>query len=289
MTHPTPQGTRPLQGQVALLTGASRGLGVVIAEALARQGVNLALVARSAEPLVQLAGQLRALGVRAEPIVGDVSLADQRERILRESSDKLGPIDILINNAGVEHGEPFASQSLEQIREILQVNVEGTLELTRLTLPGMLARGRGVVVTVASLAGKMGLPYASVYGGSKALLITWSRALNVELYGTGVRAVAVTPGYVSGTGMFSRFNVRAPSFLGESRPADVAAGVLRAIKGTAGEVLVNPKPVWPMLLCHALAPEAMMAFLRTRGVFDWMKEVRTGSERARGASDRSAM
>lgn len=283
MTHPPGPPSHPaLRGQVALVTGASRGLGVVIAEALARQGADLALVARSAEPLLQLAGLLRALGVRAEPIVADISLPDDRERMVREATAKLGAIDILINNAGVEHGAPFVTQPLEQMREILRVNVEGTLEFTRLTLPGMLARRHGVVVTVASLAGKMGLPYASVYGGSKAALIAWSRALNVELDGTGVRAVTVTPGYVSGTGMFSRFNVRAPGFLGESQPSDVAAGVLRAINGRAGEVFVNPKPVWPMLLLHALAPEPMMALLKKRGVFEWMKQARAGGDQGEG-------
>lgn len=276
MAHPRHRAPPDLRGQTALLTGASRGLGVVIAQALAREGVNLALVARTALPLDQLAAELRGSGLRVETVAGDIASAEDRERIVRLAEAKLGAIDILVNNAGVGQGSAFARLPLEQIREVLRVNLEGTLELTRLVLPGMLARRRGCIVTMASLGGKVGYPYASVYGASKAALIAWSRALQVELDGTGVRAVAVTPGFVSDTGRFARLNAQPPSSLGQSTPADVAAGVLKALRGTAGEVIVNPKPVWPMLVLHAVAPEFLLKVMRRRGVFEWMKRVRGG-------------
>jgi short-subunit dehydrogenase len=267
-------GTSPsLAGRTALVTGASRGLGVLIARALAAEGAHVALAARTAEPLEALARELAAAGARAVAIPTDVSTAEGRERLLERAESELGALDILVNNAGVEYGGAFHQQDPDAVRAILATNLEGPMLLTRLALARMLPRRRGHVVNVASLAGKLGLPWASVYGASKAGLIAWSRALRAELVGTGVRVSVVSPGYVSETGMFAVHGQRAHWLTGESPPAAVARGVLRALAADDFEVIVNPKPMGPLLALHALMPGVVERVLRRAGFYEYARRV----------------
>jgi short-subunit dehydrogenase len=263
----------PLAGAAGLVTGGSRGLGPYIARALAGAGVRVAIAARSAEPLARVASAITAAGGRCVPVAGDITREDDRARLIGETERALGPLDILVNNAGVEHGGRFARRTPTEIAQLIDTNVTAPLQLTRLVLPGMLERRRGHVVTIASLAGKVGYPYAAVYGGTKAALLAWTSALRVELEGTGVSASVVSPGYVKGAGMFEAHYVKPPRVLGETTPDAVAAGVLRALQEDAIEIVVAGRPFWPVHALYTVAPRPMLALFRRLGLFDYMKRM----------------
>ncbi len=141
---------KQLRGKRVLLTGASRGIGVHIAERLAREGVELVLVARDEQKLGAVAESCRNLGAKVEVLAADVSRAEDRARLLNEA----GEIDILINNAGVESSRSLVEQTESDVRAQLEINLVAPIELSRGLVPGMIARGRGVIVNVSSMSGK---------------------------------------------------------------------------------------------------------------------------------------
>lgn len=256
-----------LSGARVLLTGASRGIGPIIARALAAEGAELLLVARSREPLEALAAELRAGGRRAAALAVDLGRAEERARLAREAEGAAGgPIDALVNDAAVEPIGPFAEQPLEAIAGAVEVNVQAPLHLARLLLPGMLDRRRGRLVNVASVAGKKAVPLGAVYGGTKAALIEWTSALGLELRGTGVCASVVCPGFVTGEGMFARHALAAPALLGSSTPEEVAAAVVRVLRTGEPERIVNSLPIRPMLALYQLFPRLAALFLDGLGV-----------------------
>ena len=265
-----------LSGATAVLTGGSRGLGPFIARALAEQGVNLALSARSAADLEEVAATLQAKGVRCVAVAADVTNAADRARLVDQAQRALGPIDILVNNAGVEHGGSFVRRSADEIEQLVATNVRAPMLLSHLVLPGMLARQRGHVINIASLAGKLGYPYAAVYGGTKAALIAWSGALRLELEGTGVSVSVVSPGYVKGAGMFEAHYQKPPSVLSETTPEAVAAGVVRALREDPIEVVVSGRPFWPVQALYAVAPRTVLGVFRRLGLFDYMRRMLDG-------------
>lgn len=257
-----------LQGANAILTGGSQGLGPLIGRALAQAGVNVALAARSREKLEAVAAELRALGVRAAPIATDITRAADRERLLCEAEAALGPIDILINNAGVENAGSFLRRTPEELEQVIATNVAAPVHLTRMILPGMLERRRGHIVNMASLAGKTGTPHNATYSATKAALIAWSMALRVELEGTGVGVSVVSPGFITGAGMFASHRGEAHWLLGVSRPEAVVRGVLRALRTDAPDVIVAPFPsVQFMQVSLALMPRLTIALGRWLGIY----------------------
>jgi short-subunit dehydrogenase len=256
-----------LRDRIALVTGCSRGIGPYIARRLAREGVHVAVTARTGAPLDALAAELsRTSGVSAVPLVADLRHAEQRAGLVQRATAALGRIDILVNNAAVEHAGPFPEQPLAVLDEVVTLNVLAPQHLARLALPAMLARRDGHVVNVASLAGKKAVAYDAAYGGSKAALIEWSNALRAELWGSGVRVSVVCPGYVTGVGMFARFGLRAPWLVGSCAPEEVADGVARALRRGAPEVVVNSMPVRPYLALYALAPRLFDVLPRVTGL-----------------------
>jgi uncharacterized protein len=177
--------------QTALITGASSGIGEEFAKALARRGYDLVLVARRKDRLEKLAEQLPAT-----THVIDCDLSSEASKLAGKVS-KLGlEIDLLVNNAGFGLRGRFLEHDERRLAEMVRVNCEAVVVLTRAFLPGMVARGRGGVITVASTAGMQPLPYEAVYGASKAFALNFTEALHAELGGTGVRALAVNPGPV---------------------------------------------------------------------------------------------
>lgn len=238
----------------------------MIARDLAQAGVNLALAARSAEKLQTVADEIASLGVRAAAFPADLTQDADRQRLVQDVEASLGPIDILINNAGVEMNSRFVRKTPAEIEQIIVTNVIAPMQLTRAVLPGMLERRRGHIITMSSLAGKLGVPYGSVYGASKAAVFAWSAALRVELEGTGVSVSVVAPGYVSEVGIFAGHKTRAPRLLGESRPDDVVRGVRRALERDLAEVIVNPRPFWPIHVLYVIAPNLVVATMRRIGM-----------------------
>lgn len=261
-----------LAGKVAILTGASRGIGAFIARALASRGVSIALAARSRPELEALANNLDGNG-NYLVVPTDITDTAQRSKLVRRTVADLGEPDILINNAGLEEIVPFAEQQLESIPAIINTNVIAPMLLAREVLPGMLARRRGRIINVASLAGRAGMPYGAVYSGSKGALAEWSISLHAELHGSGVAVSAVCPGFVSGEGMHARKGKSAPASLGEVTPEAVADAVVRAIRDGHPEILVSARPIRLLMALRALAPRAALGFARKTGLIDYLKSL----------------
>ena len=173
--------------------------------------------------------------------------------------------------AGIEITGSLAELSFEQIDAVVRTNLLGTITLTKLVLPSMLERRAGVVVNVASLAGKAGMPYNSIYSTTKHGLIGFTEALDLELDGTGVRAGAVLPGFVSETGMWADAHDRAPFLLREVPPSKVVAAVFKVIDG-APEAVVSSLPIRPLLALWAVAPALKKPMVKQMGLLRLMRK-----------------
>ena len=183
--------------RVALVTGGGRGIGRACALALAKAGAIVAPAARTAAETERVAEECRAAGVRAHAVEIDVTNEASVVRAVRDVEARLGPVDILVNNAGIAQSAPFARTEPALWERHLRVNVTGPYLVTRAVLPGMLARGWGRVVNIASLAGLYGAPYVTAYVASKHALVGLTRALAMEVGGKGVTVNAICPGYVA--------------------------------------------------------------------------------------------
>ena len=173
--------TRRLEGKTALITGASRGIGAAIAEACAAAGANLALCARQAPPLERLAARLREeYGIDALACPCDVADRDAVQAAVARA-EAWRPLDVLVNNAGVYAAGRFVDFPAEEFRRMLEVNVLGVVRVTQAVLPGMIARGAGRVINLASTAGKWGTRNQSAYNASKHAVIGLTRCLALEL------------------------------------------------------------------------------------------------------------
>lgn len=266
--------------RVTLLTGASRGLGVPIALELARDGGHLVLVARDREGLDATAARVAAAGATPHVVVADVTRPEDRARAVA-AAEALGPVEVLVNNAGLEVPLAVVDQTPEDIERTLAVNLHAPLHLTRAVLPGMIARGRGVVVMVSSMSGKSPTPWNAVYTASKHGLNGFTASLRLELEGTGVRAGVVCPSFVAEAGMWASTGVKAPPLLKEVSPAAVAAGV-RAVLDGRGEVLVTPSPVRPMLALAQLVPSLDGRLLKLLGVWEVLRARARATAEGRG-------
>jgi short-subunit dehydrogenase len=185
-----------MEEHVALVTGASSGIGESFARRLARDGRHLVLVARRAERLRTLAADLEAAhGVRAHAIVQDLVQPGAAAAVMREVQQRGLVVDWLVNNAGFGTVGRFDALPVAGELDEVRLNVEVLLELTGLTLPAMVARKRGAVINVASMAGFAPGPYMATYCATKAFVVSFSESLAVELRGTGVDVLCVCPGF----------------------------------------------------------------------------------------------
>jgi short-subunit dehydrogenase len=255
-----------LKGKIVLLTGGSRGIGPVVAEALARKGAVIALSARSEGGLHEMAGRLQKLGSRPLVVPADLEEASQRERLVTAVERHFGRIDILVNNAGLETEGAFSELPWPSIRRTIEVNLAAPMALAHMVLPGMLERKTGHIVNVASIAAKGGAPYAAIYSGTKAGLAEWTRALRLELRGTGVRFSTIFPGYVRDVGMFAKFGMRPPWLVGSCDPARVARAVVAAIERRRPETVINSRPLRYAFMISELSPSLGDWLMRVSGV-----------------------
>lgn len=270
-----------LNGKRVLLTGGSRGVGPFIARDLVKRGARIALTARSAEGLQSVARSLAGSGVEAFVVPADLSEPGQRRDLVRTVLDTFGGIDVLVNNAGLETEGAFLSLSWERLRETIEVNLVAPMELTHLLLPHMLDRKEGHIVQLASLAAKRGTPFDAVYSGTKAGLAEWTSALRLELAGTGVSFSTVFPGYVTEAGMFAKFGMVPPWTIGSCTPAQVAGAVVRAVEQNQPEVIVNSRPVMPLIALGELFPSFGDWLMRRLGVMEFQRrKVGMNSSRA---------
>ncbi|MFN6498158.1 MAG: SDR family NAD(P)-dependent oxidoreductase [Nostoc sp. DedQUE01] len=228
-----------LATKTVLITGASRGLGVYIAHALAREQATVVCVSRFKSGLDTTCAQIKALGGKAISIPFDIKNVTELSTLKQQINKVVGPVDIIINNAGIEIYRDFVDYSLDDLQSILTINLLAAAELTRLFLPSMLERRSGHIVNIASLAGKKGVPYNSIYSASKAGLIMWTDAMRQELAATNTNISVICPGYISETGMTVNSRIPAPWLAGTSTPIDVANAVIKAIKQNKAEIIVN--------------------------------------------------
>jgi NAD(P)-dependent dehydrogenase (short-subunit alcohol dehydrogenase family) len=182
--------------QIALITGASRGIGHSIARALAGRGMRLALTARDPDRLADLADELRAGGTDLLTLPADLLDENAPETIIAATADRLGPPTILINNAGSAPSARVEDTADQVLEEVLTLQVKAPLRLIRGVLAGMRRDRDGCIVQVASTAGLRGFPFAVAYSAAKHATVGLTRALAEELAGSGVRTYAVCPGFV---------------------------------------------------------------------------------------------
>ena len=224
-----------LEGKTAVITGASGGIGAAVARMLHERGVNLGLASRRGS-------DLGLSDVVAQAV--DVRDLDALERLCAETAERFGGIDIVVANAGVGAYGPFLDLSREHLVEMLDVNLKGTVYAIRAALPHMLGR-EGDVVTLASEAGRRGLPNEAVYCASKFGQVGLTRALDHELREHGIRCTNVCPG-----GVATDFALDA----GRGRPADLLPGMMRAEDVAEVVVFVLERPRHFRILETALRP-----------------------------------
>ncbi|MCE6999997.1 SDR family NAD(P)-dependent oxidoreductase [Saccharothrix sp. S26] len=218
-----------VSGSTVLVTGATGGIGQSIARVLAGRGAKLVLTGRKVAELERLADQV---GGRA--VVAD--LADGVGRLL----DEVGAVDVLVANAALPAGGALVELTAEQVRRALAVNLEAPVELARGLVPSMVRAGRGHVVLVGSLAGKVASAHSSLYNATKFGLRGFALGLREDLRGTGVGVSVVQPGFVRDAGMFADTGAKPPAGMRTVSPEQVAAGVVEAIEEDRAEVNVAP-------------------------------------------------
>lgn len=185
-----------LKGRVALVTGGGRGIGAAVAERLAQEGASVAVAARSQEQVEKVAERLRSAGAQAVGLVADVSIEGEVACLVSETASRLGPVDVLVCNAGVATSAPLTRTSLEQWQRLMDVNATGPFLCMREVLPSMNRRGWGRIVVVASVAGLAGARYISAYAASKHAAVGLVRVAALEHARKGVTVNAVCPGFV---------------------------------------------------------------------------------------------
>lgn len=270
-----------LNGKVGILTGASRGIGVVLADHLARKGVDLVLAARSKDDLEQTAERVRALGRKALPVATDVSDVAQLQALVDAADTEFGRIDLLVNNAGIELAGHSEQLDLDGIEASVHTNLTSVIQLTRLVIPKMIAWREGHVCNIASVAGKVARPFATVYSATKHGVVGFSWSLRAELAPLGVEVSVVCPGYVSGAGMFAdrrtRLGVEAPPrTLAEVPVERVADETVTAIERNRAETIVGPFMMKIADVAHAISPDFAMGVARRSGSYEYVRREATG-------------
>lgn len=214
---------------VALVTGASRGVGRAIALTLGAAGWRVGVCSRSEEGVAGVLAELREAGIEAAGRAADVAAPDDVAALVAHIERELGPIDTLVNNAGVLHAKPFEEITLTEWDESFATNVRSLYLVTRAVLPGMRSRRTGAIVNVASLSARSGFAGGTAYTASKHAVLGFSRSLMLEVRNEGVRVVTVCPGSID-TEMIRRQTAfeRDPARI--LRPEDVAATVLHALQ-----------------------------------------------------------
>jgi 3-oxoacyl-[acyl-carrier protein] reductase len=213
----------------ALITGASRGLGRALAFALGGAGWRVGICSRSGDGVARTLAELRDAKIEAAGRPASVSSESDVAALVSHVERELGPIDTLVNNAGVLHAKPFEEISPAEWDESFATNVRSLYVVTRAVLPGMCQRGAGTIVNVASLSGRSGFAGGTVYTATKHAVLGFSRSLMLEVRNEGVRVIAICPGSMD-TEMIQRQAVfeRDPERI--LKPEDVAQTILQAIR-----------------------------------------------------------
>ncbi len=241
-----------VKGGVVLITGASEGIGAACARAFEARGARLSLVSRNAQKLATVGGPdtLRT--------AGDITSAETRRNVVARTIGKFGGIDILINNAGMGLYAPAWNAAVPDVRKLFELNLFAPLALTQLVVPGMRQRKRGTIVNIGSIAGKITLPWFTLYSVSKFALGSLTDGLRAELKPDGIHAMIVCPGYVKTEFQTHSLGTRPPDPVMKGRRFAISAeecaeAIARGVERDARTVLV-PRIFWLLALLSRLFP-----------------------------------
>jgi short-subunit dehydrogenase len=274
---------RELQGRTALVTGASGGIGREIARHLARAGMNVVVSGRREDVLAAAVQELQALGARAAAVPADLADLSQVDPLIERSEAALGPLDVLVNNAGVESISAFTRYERTDLTSMIDVNLTAPLLLAHRVVPGMLERGRGHVVFVSSVAGKVGTAYNQPYSATKAALVGLTQSLRAEFLDAPVGFSVVCPGFVAGDGMYQRMaedGFTSNRLMGTTTIERIADRVVDAIRRDRPEVIDSGTPIRPILALAELAPRLVERVAPRFGVTELFRRVAASRGRA---------
>jgi len=246
------------QQQVAIVTGASAGIGRTIALRLSEDGYRVVLAARSKDKLDDLQKQIENTGAVALAVSCDVSDPNDLTELVDQTIDHFGRIDVRVNNAGVECFEHFEQIEFERIQQTIEVNFTGAVLLSRLVIPSMLEQKSGCIINMASTAGKHCPAFGAVYGATKTALIGFTEGLRGEYLDRGISSTAICPGFTKNGGMYDRMVASVgrgtSAAVGSTTVDAVANAVLKAIGSGQPEMIVNWPPMRPIFLLKMLFP-----------------------------------
>ena len=242
-----------LQGRVAVVTGASSGIGAAVARALAHEGAYVALAARRRDMLVEVQAGLERQGGEVRTLIVPTDVTDRRrvKSLVRRTEEELGPVDVFVNCAGVMYYTLMSNLHEDDWEQTVDVLCKGMLNCVGAVLRGMLDRGRGHIITISSDAGRKVFPGLAVYSGGKFFVEAVSQGLRLETAGTGLKVTTVQPGNVATDLAELSHDVEALELYGQPSgarvldPEDVAAAVVHALRQpdhvAVNEILVEPR------------------------------------------------
>jgi short-subunit dehydrogenase len=232
------------KGHTVLVTGASRGIGSLIAAEIACHGGHVVLTGRSAADLKAVTAELAAAGADVSFITSDLTRPGAAETLVRAVEDQHGGIDLLVNNAGGDPLREFHTMTIEENLRTLQLNLIAPLALSHAALPGMVRRGRGHIVNISAMAGRASFPFTEVYAAAKDGLIGFTRVLRADYHARGVSASVLILGAIRGAGQAQRMldesGMKASGFMAPA--GSVARAVVKAVTKDKAEVVVMPGP-----------------------------------------------
>jgi short-subunit dehydrogenase len=257
--------TKALLDKVAIVTGASSGIGRETALALADQGAHVVLAARDVTRLQEVAKAIRALGRETLVVPTDVTHTEQVEQMAAQTLGRWGRIDVLIANAGLYVRRPVTELTLDDMKRSMDVNFYGAVSAVLAVLPSMLAQGSGHLVLVASMDGKKGIPPDAPYVAAKYAMNGFGDVLRQELHGTGVYATTVFPGRVD-TPMIE--HLRVPTISSKLPPQAVAHAIVKAIRSQSPEVII-PRSARALVYLNIVSPRLADWFVRKLHLQGW--------------------
>src|SRR3954453_15358761 len=216
---------------VALVTGASSGIGAALAKALAARKVSVGLVARRKERLEEVVDECKVTSPKARIWAADLGDLELAERVALEAWDTFGHVDVLVNNAGIPKRRHVTELTYDEVEEVMRVNFLSPTKMSLALLPKMLERGRGSIVNVSSVAGRLGNPREAAYCASKFALCGWTEAMHVDLWDAPIEIRLINPGAID-TEIWDTAGEDAPLYEGEKEPPEaIAEGIVAAIEG----------------------------------------------------------
>ncbi len=262
-------------GRTSLVTGASRGIGPLIAREIAKEGGHVVLTARSASELEAVASGLTEAGADVSFVPADLTEAGAAEALVQAVERRRGAIDLLVNNAGGDPLREFHTMTIEENLRTLQLNLVAPLELSHAVLPGMLSRGRGHVVNISAMAGRLSFPYTEVYAAAKDGIVGFTRVFRGDYRARGVSASVLILGAIKGAGQGQRTldqaGMKAAAYMAPAQ--SVARAVVRAVKKDRAELVIMPGPARLMRAVMDYFPGLGPAMNRAAGTKATMQKI----------------